>query len=84
MINIIKYLKDCGFKIVVVMEKGDYDYIKVNYKDFVCIIMGVEDIGVFYEYFFLCDEWIKILLMGKIELLNVLVVVGILIYEVVK
>ena len=32
----------------------------------------------------LCDEWIKIPLMGKIESLNVSVAAGILIYEAVK
>ena len=44
--NTIKYLKDCGFKIVAATEKGDYDYTKANYKDPVCIIMGAEDTGV--------------------------------------
>ena len=65
-------------------EKGDYDYTKANYKDPVCIIMGAEDTGVPYEHLSLCDEWIKIPLMGKIESLNVSVAAGILIYEAVK
>ena len=82
--NTIKYLKDCGFKIVAATEKGDYDYTKANYKDPVCIIMGAEDTGVPYEHLSLCDEWIKIPLMGKIESLNVSVAAGILIYEAVK
>ena len=76
--------KDCGFKIVAATEKGDYDYTKANYKDPVCIIMGAEDTGVPYEHLSLCDEWIKIPLMGKIESLNVSVAAGILIYEAVK
>jgi 23S rRNA (guanosine2251-2'-O)-methyltransferase len=42
--NTIKYLKDCGFKIVAATEKGDYDYTKANYKDPVCIIMGAEEV----------------------------------------
>lgn len=80
----IKFLKDSGFKIVAATEKGDYDYTKANYKDPVCIIMGAEDTGVPYEHLSLCDEWIKIPLMGKIESLNVSVAAGILIYEAVK
>ena len=80
----IKYLKDSGFKIVAATEKGDYDYTKANYKDPVCIIMGAEDTGVPYEHLSLCDEWIKIPLIGKIESLNVSVAAGILIYEAVK
>lgn len=57
---------------------------KVDYIGLMCIIMGVEDIGVFYDNFVLCDEWVKILMLGSIELFNVFVVVGILIYEGVK
>ena len=58
--------------------------IRDSYKDPVCIIMGAEDTGVPYEHLSLCDEWIKIPLMGKIESLNVSVAAGILIYEAVK
>lgn len=80
----IKFLKESGFKIVAATEKGDYDYTRAEYKDPVCIIMGAEDTGVPYDHLALCDEWIKIPLMGKIESLNVSVAAGILIYEAVK
>lgn len=80
----IKFLKDSGFKIVAATEKGDYDYTKANYNDPVCIIMGAEDTGVPYEHLALCDEWIKIPMLGTIESLNVSVAAGILIYEAVK
>lgn len=80
----IKFLKESGFKIVAATEKGDYDYTKANYTDPVCIIMGAEDTGVPYEHLALCDEWIKIPMMGSIESLNVSVAAGILIYEAVK
>ena len=80
----IKFLKDSGFKIVAATEKGDYDYTKANYDDPVCIIMGAEDTGVPYEHLALCDEWIKIPMLGTIESLNVSVAAGILIYEAVK
>ncbi len=80
----IKYLKESGFKIVAATEKGDYDYTKGNYKDPVCIIMGAEDTGVSYDHLALCDEWIKIPILGNIESLNVSVAAGILIYEAVR
>ena len=80
----IKFLKESGFKIVAATEKGDYDYTKANYSDPVCIIMGAEDTGVPYEHLALCDEWIKIPMLGNIESLNVSVAAGILIYEAVK
>ena len=80
----IKYLKDCGFKIVAATEEGDYDYIKADYKNPTCIVMGAEDTGIPYEHLSLCDEWIKIPLFGKIQSLNVSVAAGILIYEAIK
>lgn len=84
LLGTIKYLKECGFKIVAATEKGDYDYTKANYKDPVCIIMGAEDTGIPYEHLALCDEWIKIPLFGSIGSLNVSVAAGILIYEAIK
>lgn len=80
----IRYLKECGFKIVAATEKGDYDYTKANYQDPVCIIMGAEDTGVPYEHLTLCDERIKIPMFGHIESLNVSVAAGILIYEAIR
>ncbi len=80
----IKYLKECGFRIIAATEEGDYDYIKADYKNPTCIIMGAEDTGIPYEHLSLCDEWVKIPLFGKIKSLNVSVAAGILIYEAVK
>lgn len=80
----IKFLKNSGFKIIGATEKGDYDYTKANYKDPVCIIMGAEDTGIPYEHLSLCDEWVKIPIMGNIESLNVSVAAGVLMYEALK
>lgn len=80
----IKYLKDSGFHVVAATEKGDYDYDKADYKDPLCIIMGAEDKGIPYEHLALCDEWVKIPILGNIESLNVSVAAGVLIYEAVK
>lgn len=77
----IKYLKNSGFKIIGATEKGDYDYTKANYKDPICIIMGAEDTGIPYEHLSLCDEWVKIPIIGSISSLNVSVAAGILVYE---
>ena len=78
------YLKDSGFRIVAATEKGDYDYTKADYTGPLCIIMGAEDTGVSYDNLALCDEWVKIPMLGTIESLNVSVAAGILIYEAVK
>jgi len=80
----LRFLKNSGFKIIAATEKGDYDYTKANYTDPVCIIMGAEDTGVSYDHLALCDEWVKIPIIGKIQSLNVSVAAGVLIYEGVK
>lgn len=82
--NTIKFLKDSGFKIIAATEKGDYDYTKADYEGPTCIIMGAEDTGVSYDNLALCDEWVKIPMLGTIESLNVSVAAGVLIYEVIK
>ena len=65
--NTIKFLKDSGFKIIAATEKGDYDYTKADYEGPTCIIMGAEDTGVSYDNLALCDEWVKIPMLGTIE-----------------
>lgn len=80
----IKYLRDSGFKIIAATEKGDYDYTRADYTAPTCIIMGAEDTGIPYDHLSLCDEWVKIPLMGHIASLNVSVAAGILIYEAVR
>ena len=80
----LQFLKSSGFHIVAATEKGDYDYTKADYTGPMCIIMGAEDKGVSYDNLALCDEWVKIPMLGTIESLNVSVGAGILIYEAVK
>ena len=80
----LKYLKECGFRLIAATEKGDYDYTRGEYTGPLCLILGAEDKGVAYEHLALCDEWVKIPMLGTIESLNVSVAAGILIYEVVK
>lgn len=80
----LRYLKESGFRVVAATEKGDYDYTKGDYTGPLCIVMGAEDKGVSYDNLALCDEWVKIPMLGTIESLNVSVAAGILIYEGVK
>ena len=80
----LRYLKECGFRLIAATEKGDYDYSKADYKGPLCLIMGAEDRGVSYDNLALCDEWVCIPMRGTIESLNVSVAAGVLIYEAVK
>ena len=80
----IKYLKQCGFRIIGATEKGNRNYTEAHYTDPVCIIMGAEDTGIPAEHLALCDDWVAIPQFGHIGSLNVSVAAGILIYEAVR
>lgn len=80
----IKYLKESGYNIVAATEKGDYEYTQARFTTPTCLIMGAEDSGIPYEHLALCDEWIRIPILGTIESLNVSVAAGVLIYEAVR
>ena len=80
----LRYLKERGFRLIAATEKGDYDYTKADYTGPLCIVMGAEDKGVSYDNLALCDEWVRIPMLGTIESLNVSVAAGILIYEAIK
>lgn len=80
----IKYLKQCGFRIIGATEKGNRNYTEAHYTDPVCLIMGAEDTGIPTEHLALCDDWVAIPQYGHIGSLNVSVAAGILIYEAVR
>lgn len=80
----IKYLKDCGFKVVVASEKGTQSYTDVVYDGPVAIVMGAEDVGVSAENLRICDTMVSIPQFGTIGSLNVSVAASIMIYEVIR
>ena len=82
--EIVRYLKDCGYHILAATEKGDRLYTESDCTMPTCLIMGAEDVGVNKERLDLCDELVRIPMLGKIESLNVSVATGILLYEVIK
>ena len=82
--NAIKYLKNCGFRVVAATEKAKYTYTKANLTDPLCIVMGAEDTGISKEVLKLCDEQLAIPLIGSIESLNVSAAAAVMLFEVVR
>ncbi|MDR0894786.1 MAG: 23S rRNA (guanosine(2251)-2'-O)-methyltransferase RlmB [Prevotellaceae bacterium] len=80
----LQYLKDCGFHLIAATEKGDDLYNSADYTLPTCIVMGAEDTGVANEHLKMCDEWVKIPVLGTIQSLNVSVAAGIVMYEAVR
>ncbi len=81
---IVNFLKDSGLKIIAASEKAVQDYTAISYTEPIAIVMGAEDKGISPEILALCDEHVRIPLLGNIQSLNVSVAAGILIYEAVK
>ena len=82
--NAVKFLKNCGIRVIAATEKSSKDYTKANFSDPVAIVMGAEDTGISPDIIRLCDEMVKIPVKGKISSLNVSVAAGVLMYETVR
>jgi len=80
----IKFLKNCGFKVIAATEKSKKDYTTIDYTVPTAIVMGGEDMGVAMDNLRICDEMVSIPILGNIASLNVSAAAAVLLYEVVK
>lgn len=77
-------LKNSGVHVIAATEKAEKNYTEADYSGPLAIIMGAEDSGVAAEHLRICDELVRIPLLGNIASLNVSVAAGILMYEAVR
>ncbi len=84
LVTAVKYLRDCGFRIVGATEKGSINYTQADFTSPVALVMGGEDKGISTDVLKLCDTLVAIPEYGNIHSLNVSVAAGILMYEVVR
>jgi 23S rRNA (guanosine2251-2'-O)-methyltransferase len=80
----IKFLKNCGYKVIAATEKAEQDYIQADYSTPTAIVMGGEDMGISMDNLRICDEMVKIPVFGTIASLNVSAAAAVLMYEVVR
>jgi 23S rRNA (guanosine2251-2'-O)-methyltransferase len=80
----IRFLKNCGYKVVAATERAVIEYTQIDYTTPVALVMGGEDTGVSSENLRICDEMVKIPISGSIASLNVSAATAILIYEAVR
>jgi 23S rRNA (guanosine2251-2'-O)-methyltransferase len=80
----IRFLKNCGYKVVAATEKSGNNYTTSDYTIPVALVMGGEDRGVSFDNLRLCDEMVKIPILGTIGSLNVSAAAAVLMYEVVR
>jgi len=77
-------LKQLNIKIYGATEKAEKTVYQTDFKGSQAIIMGSEGKGLSRSIVDLCDELIKVPLLGKIESLNVSVACGTILYEIVR
>lgn len=80
----IQFLKNSGIAMIAATEKAKKNVYQVDLKKPVAVIMGSEEKGVSEAYLELCDEMVKIPMMGETQSLNVSVATGIVLFEAVK
>ena len=82
--NALQYLRDSGVTLVAATEHTDKNYTDVDMTVPVAIVMGNEEKGIYEGNLKLCNEQVRIPMVGTIESLNVSVAAGVFIYEVVR
>lgn len=83
-VNALKFIASSGIKVVAATEKASQNYTEASMSEPLAIVMGAEDEGVSPEILRLCDNMVKIPMLGTIDSLNVSVAAGVLIYEAVR
>lgn len=80
----MEYLQQSGIVLFGATEKATDNYYASNFSNPSCIIMGSEDTGLSPEIIRICDNLIKIPILGAIQSLNVSVAASVLMYDVVR
>ena len=83
-VGAVRYLRDCGFKIVGTAGQANMFHVEADYTVPVAIVLGAEDTGISPQVMRLCDTQVRIPEFGQINSLNVSVAAGVMIYEVVR
>lgn len=83
-VNSVKYLLDCGFRIIGATEKGSVDYTQADYTQPTAIVMGAEDVGISPDVLRLATTRVAIPQLGHVSSLNVSVAAGVIIYRAVS
>ena len=80
----IKYLRSAGLSIVGATEKTDLLYYEAKLNTPLALIMGAEDHGISTNLLALCDQEVRIPMLGKIASLNVSAAASVILFEAVR
>ncbi len=79
--TVINLAKQSGLQVCGATEKAAKNYTECDFTKPTLLIMGSEENGISPEYLKLCDETLKLPILGEVKSLNVSVAAGIFIYE---
>lgn len=77
-------LKNFGIQVIAATEKSSTTLYEVDFSLPMAIIIGNEQYGINYSYLSLTDKKIKIPMFGNLSSMNVSVVCGVFIYEIIR
>jgi len=84
LVNIVKYIKDCGITVLAATEKANELYFNSELQKPLAILLGAEDIGIDPDLLRLSDSLVKIPMKGKVSSLNVSAAASVLLFEVLR
>jgi 23S rRNA (guanosine2251-2'-O)-methyltransferase len=79
--RVLEDLKQRGYWIYGVDERGDQDYDQVDFAEHAVLVFGAEGKGLHQMVRAHCDVLVRIPLVGKISSLNVSVAAGVMLFE---
>jgi 23S rRNA (guanosine2251-2'-O)-methyltransferase len=77
----LNYLSQSGLDIVAVTEKANDYYTSYNFTKPIALILGSEEDGISPEYLKMCNQKVKIPVVGHTQSLNVSVATAVVLYE---
>jgi len=84
LIRSVKYLKSAGLKVTGATEKTDLLFYEADFRSPMALVMGSEDTGISPALLDLCDQEVRIPMLGKIASLNVSAAAAVLLFEAVR
>jgi len=83
-VEAVRFLKNSGYCVTAATEKAEKSYTSIDYTLPTAIVLGGEDMGISTDTLRICDELVKIPVLGNIASLNVSAAAAVLAYEVVR
>lgn len=79
---ILEKFQQCGLWVVGIVGEVDKIFYQFDFKGLIVLVMGVEGKGMCWLICEYCDFFVRLLMVGSVSSLNVLVVIGVCLFEI--